>query len=106
MKKLILILMLFVGSFTFAQTYELPTNGSIILDSLLTTIVNKEYSGDDYRNRRKIDFYDHNIQSIMKKYYSVYEDELETAIQLNWFETVFKPILDDAILERKKFLKK
>lgn len=104
MKKVTLILMMFIASLSYSQTYELPENGTIVLDSTLTSIVNAEYNNEKkWRDPGKLEFYDKRIQNIMTKYYWVVENELEKARKNGWFETSFKHSLDNAITRRIKF---
>jgi hypothetical protein len=105
MKTLFLFLSMFLASTLFAQTYELPENGSIMMDSALTIIVDDIYYPEMYSDITKIEYYDKRIQDVMIKYYHVIENEFEEANANGWFLTSFKPALDRTIEQRKNFLK-
>lgn len=106
MKKVTLILMMFIASLSYSQTYELPENGTIILDSVLTKIVNTDYRDmkKKYTDPSNIEYYDYRIQGVVKKYYWVVENNLEHAIENKWFEYKFKPALNNELARRKKFI--
>jgi uncharacterized protein YutD len=96
---------MFIASFTFAQTYELPENGSILMDTALTIIVNDIYYPEMYRDNNNIEYFNKRIQDVMTKYYHVLDTEFEEANANGWFLMSFKPALDNSLLQRKNFLK-
>jgi len=99
MKKILIIIALFIVSFSYSQTYELSETGSIILDSTLTRIYNVE-NYQNYRNSNNIDYYDKRIKDVLIKYYWVIENEFEEANANGWFLLDFK----HGYLMLKKFL--
>ena len=105
MKKLFITLLMVSTMFGFSQTYELPKDNIIVLDSTLTSIVKSEYNIEKkWRDPSNLEFYDKRIKDVMKKYYWVVENEFEEANANNWFRQSFKYALDNSIARRTKFV--
>jgi len=101
MKKLIMVIIVFMFSFTlYSQDYN--------INEELWNLTKIEYQYEDYSDPGKIEYYDKRIADVLKKYEYVIcnKDEYDIAVEQDWFENSFRPALDNAIQSRNIFTEK
>lgn len=98
MKKIITIILLYLSMNLYSQI------DTMNIDSAIYSLKYKNYEHVYYSNINHIQFYNKRIADIIIKIEYVIENEYEEAIKNDWFNKT-KTILDDAILQRKKFIK-